>query len=328
MSAKKSPVGRGSSRPFSYEGASLDWGAFAPLRLRARIVAEGIYAGLHRSVRKGAGVEFAGVRAYVPGDDLRFFDRRSLLKHDKWMVREFETETDRGLWLVVDASASMSWRGSGPGAKYAFAALIAASLARVALSSGDPVGLVTIGSEGTRALPARAGRESFERVVWALESTEVGGDFESDPAAFERALSPIAEKSRRGSLVILFSDLLDLPPRAARAFSSLAVGGRGVFAVETLDPSERSLPFKEHARFTSLEGKAVVEATPDEVRAAYQARLRANGDAWERELVGRGGGLVRASTDDPPARVARAVVLGFGAPSAAQGRADEAGGEP
>lgn len=318
---------KSAGRAFSYESASLDWGAFAPLRLRARLVAEGIYAGLHRSVRKGAGVEFAGVRAYVPGDDLRFFDRRSLLKHDRWMVREFETETDRGLWLVVDATLSMSWRGSGPGAKYAFAALLAASLARVALSSGDPVGLVTIGGAGTRTLPARAGRESFERVVWALESTEVAGDFASDSQAFERALGPIAERARRGSMIVLFSDLLDLPPRASRAFSSLAVGGRGVYAVETLDPSERSLPFAEHARFTSLEGNAVVDATPDEVRAGYQARLLANGDAWERELVSRGGGLVRASTDDPPARVARAVVLGFAQPSSESRGVDPSGGE-
>lgn len=312
MSSRTARPGKSKSESQLAAIASLDWGAFAPLRLKARLVAEGIYAGLHRSVRKGAGVEFAGVRAYVPGDDLRFFDRRSLLKHDRWMVREFETETDRGLWLVVDATASMSWRGTGPGAKYGFAALLAASLARVALSSGDPVGLVTIGGVGSRSLPARAGRESFERIVWALESTEVGGDFAADDRAFERSLGPIAERARRGSIIALFSDLIDLPARAARAFSSLAVGGRSVFAVETLDPAERSLPYRDHARFSSLEGQDVVDASPDEVRAGYQARLRANGDAWERELVGRGGGLVRASTDDPPERVAREVVLGVG----------------
>ena len=52
--------------------SQLDWGAFAPLRLKARSVAEGVFAGSHKSPRKGAGVEFGGHRAYVPGDDLRF----------------------------------------------------------------------------------------------------------------------------------------------------------------------------------------------------------------------------------------------------------------
>ena len=92
---------------------SLDWGSLAPLRIRARMVAEGVYAGAHRSARKGAGVEFGGHRAYVPGDDLRWLDVRSLLRHDHLLVRQFETETDRALRLVVDATKSMGYRGKG-----------------------------------------------------------------------------------------------------------------------------------------------------------------------------------------------------------------------
>src|ERR1700745_1820346 len=97
---------------------ALDWGSLAPLRLRARLVAEGVYAGSHRSARRGAGVEFGGHRQYVPGDDLRWLDRRSLLLHDRLLVRQFETETDRALRLVVDATASMGYRGrEAPAAK-------------------------------------------------------------------------------------------------------------------------------------------------------------------------------------------------------------------
>src|SRR5258705_8137913 len=119
---------------------ALDWGNLAPLRLRSRLVAEGVYAGGHRSARRGAGVEFGGYREYTPGDDLRWLDRRSLMRHDRLLVREFETETDRALRLVVDASASMAYRGSrAPGAKLAWSALVAAALSRIALASGDPV---------------------------------------------------------------------------------------------------------------------------------------------------------------------------------------------
>ena len=114
------------ARPAKGLRRSIDWGSIAPLRIRARMVAEGVYAGAHRSARKGAGVEFGGHRAYVAGDDLRHLDVRSLLRHDHLLVRQFETETDRALRLVVDASASMGYRGSrAPGAKLAFAALIA-----------------------------------------------------------------------------------------------------------------------------------------------------------------------------------------------------------
>src|SRR5688572_25806415 len=100
---------------------ALDWGSLAPLRLRARAVAEGVYAGVHRSARRGAGVEFGGFREYTPGDDLRWLDRRALLLHDRLVVRQFETETDRAVRLIIDATSSMGYRGKGaPGAKFAF----------------------------------------------------------------------------------------------------------------------------------------------------------------------------------------------------------------
>ena len=287
----------------------IEWGALAPLRLRARTVAEGVYAGPHRSVRKGAGVEFGGQRAYVPGDDLRFIDRRALLRHDRLMVREFETETDRALWLCVDATASMAYRGDGsPGAKYAYAALLAAALARVALATGDPVGLGFVGGDGVRPLSASAGREAFDRVVGALEAARAAGDANVDPGAIERAASPIAKKARRGSVIVIFSDLLDLPSRARSDLLPLGTGGRTLVVVQVLDPTEVELPFSGSVRLRSLEGDVVVEADVDEVRAAYKGRLDDLTRSWTKDVEARGGRLVRAVTSEDPTNVVRAVL--------------------
>ena len=288
----------------------IDWGELAPLRIRARAIAQGVYAGAHRSVRKGAGVEFGGHRSYVPGDDLRFIDRRALLRHDRLMVREFETETDRAVWMVVDASASMSFRGDrAPGAKYAYAALLAAALARVALASGDPVGLEFFGGYGARSLPAIAGREAFDRVVGSLEGASAAGDASRDDAALERTLAPVARRARRGSVVVLFTDLLDLPPRAIASFTSLATGGRALLVVQVLDPTEVDLSFSGNVRLRALEGGVVVEADADAVRSAYRARLAAIAETWTAELTARGGRLVRATTLRPASDVVREVVL-------------------
>ena len=132
----------------------LDWGKFGPLRLRAKSVADGVYAGTHRSPRRGAGIEFGGHRSYVQGDDLRFIDRHALMRHGQLLIREFETETDRDLRLIVDASASMSFRSSGAsGPKFAFAALIAAALAKIAVASGDRVALDFIAGEQALGFP-------------------------------------------------------------------------------------------------------------------------------------------------------------------------------
>ncbi len=287
----------------------IEWGALAPLRLRARTIAEGVDAGPHRSVRKGSGVEFGGQRSYVPGDDLRFIDRRSLLRHDKLMVREFETETDRALWLCVDATASMAYKSdAAPGAKYAYAALISAALARVALATGDPVGLGFIGGDGVHPLTASAGREAFDRVVGSLESARAAGDASADPGTVERAVAPIMKKARRGSVIVLLSDLLDLPARARLDLLPLGTGGRTLVVLQVLDPAEVDLTFSGSVRLRSFEGDVVVEADVDEVRAAYKERLAALTAGWTKDIEGRGGRLVRASTKDDATTVTRAVL--------------------
>lgn len=289
---------------------SLDWGSLAPLRLRSRVVAEGVYAGSHRSARRGAGVEFGGHRQYVAGDDLRWLDRRSLLLHDRLLVRQFETETDRALRLVVDATASMGYRGrEAPGAKLAWAALVSAALARIAVGGGDPIGLTYIGGgDTTRGVPVSGGREAFDRLVGSLEAAVPGGDAMLDTAMLDRSLGAIARGARRGSIIVVLSDLLDLPAGAPDRVAAISSRGRVVVVVQTLDPDEATLPFEGTVRLRSLEGGVVVETDVETTRAQYLERLADLESRWERALVARGGRFLKARTSDDPVRVVRAIV--------------------
>ena len=289
---------------------ALDWGELAPLRLRAREVAEGVFAGMHRSQRRGTGVEFGGFRPYVPGDDLRWLDRRSLLRHDRLVVRQFETETDRTVALLVDASVSMAFRSAGArGAKLAFAAVVGAALARVALASGDPVSLGFIGGEQPVRPVARAGgREQFERIVGALEAVRPGGDAHVDAGLATRAIQWVARTTRRGAIVIVLSDLIDLPPNAAENAAELASSGRVCAVVQTLDPAELEFPYKGTVRLRALEGTAVVETDADVTRDRYRASLNALTNAWQNTLTARGGRLLRVTTADDPVQVVRKIV--------------------
>lgn len=289
---------------------AIDWGSLAPLAIRSREVAEGVYAGGHRSARRGAGVEFGGHREYVPGDDLRWLDRRSLLRHDHLLVRQFETETDRALRLVVDATASMSYRGDkAPGAKIAYAALVAAALGRISIGSGDPLGLTFIGGGGpARGVPVSGGREAFERLMAELEAVEPGGDAHATPAVVERALGGIARSARRGSVVVILSDLLDLPEGSIERVSSLSSRGRVLVVVQTLDPDEATFPFDGTLRLRALEGSKVVETDPELTRDRYLAALEQLKERWRRALVPRGARFVDAVTTDDPIRTVRAVL--------------------
>jgi uncharacterized protein (DUF58 family) len=288
---------------------AIDWGSLAPLRLRARSISDGIWAGAHRSVRRGPGVEFGGDRPYVPGDDLRWIDRRALLRHDRLMVREFETETDRGLRLVIDATASMAHRSAhAPGAKFAYAALVAAALARVSLASGDPVGLSFLGGDAIGPLSAVAGREAFERVVGALESARASGDLSADLAPVQHVFDSVARRSRRGTIIVFLSDLIDLPQGAIDCFAALASAGRVLVAVQVLDPEEAAFPFSGTVRLRALEGDAVVETDADATRARYLRLLDEIARNWSERLAGLGGHFLRTQTTHDPAAVVRDVV--------------------
>ena len=292
---------------------ALDWGSLAPLRLRSRSVAEGIYTGAHRSLRRGAGVEFGGHRSYVPGDDLRWLDRHALMRHGRLVVREFETETDRALCLVLDASASMAFRSQlGAGAKLAFSALLAAALARIALASGDPVSLDWLGGERVRPLPRMGGREAFERIVGTLESAEPGGDLRFDDAAAERGFAPVARNARRGSVVVLFSDFIDLPGTTLNSFAALASRGRILVAVRVLDPEEASFPFQGPVLLRASEGGHRVETDAPAVRQAYLERLAAVASTWRERLLVHGGRYLESTTGDDPAAVVRSIVAAVG----------------
>lgn len=287
----------------------VEWGKLAPLRIKARTVADGVYAGAHRSRRRGPGVEFGGHRAYVPGDDLRWIDRHALMRHDRLLIREFETETDRGVHLLVDATASMGFAGqAAPADKVAFAALLAAAIARIALASGDPVSVDWVGGDGVRPVAPSSGGDAFDQIVGALESIRATGDTRADPRSFERAMQPIARRARRGSVIILLSDLLDLPESAPGHFASLGTAGRRLVAVQVLDREERELPYAGSVRLSALEGGIVVDTDADGARAHYQERLEAHTQLWAKPLAARGSRLVRATTDDDPVEVVREVL--------------------
>jgi uncharacterized protein (DUF58 family) len=289
---------------------AIDWGELGPLRIRARQVADGVYAGMHRSAKRGAGVEFGGYREYVPGDDLRWLDRRSLLRHDRLVVRQFETETDRALCLLVDASASMGFRGKrAPGAKIAFASLVAAALTRLALTSGDPVSLTILaGGERAAHVPRSGGRDQFERIVAVLETIDAGGDARVDRVLLDRALQALARATRRGAIVVFLSDLVDLPDDAAERVAAIASTGRVLSIVQTLDPAEVDFPFTGTVRLRALEGGAVVETDAETTRDRYLAALAALTRSWEDAAVRRGGRFTRATTSDDPVAVVRAIV--------------------
>src|ERR1051325_9022795 len=82
--------------------------ALGGLEIIARWIVDGFITGLHRSPRRGFSVEFAEHRPYQPGDDLRYLDWRIAARADRWVVKQFEEETNLRATIVLDVSRSRS----------------------------------------------------------------------------------------------------------------------------------------------------------------------------------------------------------------------------
>src|SRR5437660_239011 len=109
---------------------------------------------------------------------------------------------------------------------------------RAALDWGDLAPLKLRAKLVADGVFAAARAETFERVIATLEGASAEGDARKHPELVAEGLGVALRGARRGSAIVLFSDLLDLPEDAADAIAALGTRGRPVAVVEVLDPEE------------------------------------------------------------------------------------------
>lgn len=281
--SKERPSPGGASRPDLLDPAAL--AQLGGVELLARGVVEGFLMGLHRSPHRGFSAEFAELRSYQAGDDLRYIDWRMFGRSDRFYVKQFEEETNLRAYILLDCSASMGW-SSSPGAlpsKLWYAKLLAAALSLVLLRQGDAVGLTAFHDAIAAAVVARGGRSQWTEILRRIGTQEArGGTGAAD------AIREIAGRLRRRGLVILLSDLLVDPGLTATALRYLRHRGHEVLVFHLLDPGERELPPASEARFVDPETGRELAVSVPAVRAEYR---RAVADAlaeWERSLRPQG----------------------------------------
>src|SRR5882672_11035438 len=143
------------------------------LELRARVVVEGFWNGLHRSPYHGFSVEFTEYRQYTPGDDTRYLDWRLYARSDRYYLKKFEDETNLRCHLLVDQSRSMTY-GSVGYTKSDYARTLAATLAWFLNHQGDATGLLTFDEVVREYLPARNRPGHLRHLMLALEKPAEG----------------------------------------------------------------------------------------------------------------------------------------------------------
>jgi uncharacterized protein (DUF58 family) len=200
---------------------------------------DGLLQGDYRSPFRGNGVDFADLREYEYGDDIRHIDWNVTARMATPYVREFLEDREITAWFLLDLSPSVDF-GTVESERLKRSVLVdvVTTLARVLTRHGNRVGAVFYGAEVERTIPARSGRIQVLRLI---------NDLQTHPrrsSAPFTDLSVLLEAGRRWikgrSLVFVVSDFISAPGWE-RALEGLT-RRHEVIAIRLFDRREVELP--------------------------------------------------------------------------------------
>jgi uncharacterized protein (DUF58 family) len=250
------------------------------LELRTRRLMDSSFAGEYRSLFKGQGMEFAEVREYQAGDEVRTIDWNVTARMGRPFVKQYVEERELTVMLAVDLSGSSRF-GTRPRFKHEWAVEMAGVLALAAVRNNDRVGLLLFSDRVEHALPPRKGRKHALRLIRDLLTVEPTGRGTDIAAASDRLTRLLTHRA----VIFFCSDFLS--PDLERPLARLAQR-HDVIAVTLEDPAERVLPDVGLARLEDPETgeRLEIDTSNPRVRKAFLERV-ASDDLVRRKLFGR-----------------------------------------
>ncbi len=265
--------------------------------LSLRLVDE-LFAGEYHSAFRGRGVEFAEVREYQPGDDVRTIDWNVTARENKPFVKQFDEERELTIVLAVDLSASGAF-GSTDEAKRERAAEVAAVLALAAAKNGDKTGLLLFTDHAELMVPPEKGLKHATRII----RDALGFEPQGAGTDLGHALEELARTLRKKSVVFLFSDFLDQsdgPDGYTRPLRALA-SKHDVVAVTVRDPREGRIDKGALFAARDLETgeRRLIDLSSKRSRRAYSLAAVERDAALSKVLASAGVDRIDISTDGP-----------------------------
>ncbi len=267
------------------------------LRIQAQSLAEGMKNGNFRSLYRGQGIEFSGVRDYIRGDDIRSIDWNVTARMGRPFVKVFEEERELQIFIVMDSSASMFVDcGNKNPVKYAAGANLAALVTLAAEMNGCPVGAVFFDGQIHFSCKPQSGKERTMLLLTHLDklpSQRVNG------SVLGNALIGAAKILRKRSLVFVISDF-----RSADWETPLIKLSQknDVVAIRLTDEFDRMLPSLGSVTFKDMESdlKMVLPTSSSRFREEWKNRNESMVWRWKENCIKHGIlSYVMNASDDP-----------------------------
>ncbi len=234
-------------------------------------------SGLLTSNFRGRGIDFAEVRVYQPGDDVRTIDWRVTARTQTPHTKLFQEEKERPVLLLVDQSSSMFF-GSRVALKSVTAAEAAAIIAWTNLDRGDRVGGIVFTEGRHREIRPRRSKHSVLRLLHEIDefnhalsrenATEQDSAEQNDYMA--EALRNVRRVAKHGSTIFLISDFRSLNEQARIHLRHLS-HHNDIVGILVFDSLERSLPAPDLYTITDGVKKARINTANKNYRADYES---------------------------------------------------------
>jgi uncharacterized protein (DUF58 family) len=166
--------------------------------------ARSLVAAHRKTSWRGEGREFESLRDYVRGDELRHISWTATARRGKLTTRQYQVERDQTILIALDAGRLMTARIEQE-TKLDSAVHAALALMSAAARAGDNAGLMVFGRRIKTYLPPSRGRDHMDAALEALHAIEP----EMIEPSYSRAFEFVAANSKRRSLVVLLTDLVD-----------------------------------------------------------------------------------------------------------------------
>lgn len=228
---------------------------------------EGFLSGMHRSPHFGQSVEFRQHREYTPGDDLRHVDWQVWARQDRLYVKQFESDTNMRVNLLVDVSNSMDY-GNGPLTKFEYAATIAVSLTHLVLKQQDAIGCMTFDASVRSRIQTLSRKTQMQAIINALQSTQP-----ANKTDLENIFNQAAEIFPQRGMMIIVSDLLSDVDLTLKGLRLLRQRGHDVLLFHVMDDDEIEFPFSGPTKFEDLESEIKLACNPKALRDGYLESL-------------------------------------------------------
>ena len=226
------------------------------IEIRTTHLVDTMFGGQYESVFKGQGIEFAEVREYIPGDDIRAIDWNVTARTGNPYIKIFHEERELTVIFVVDVSSSFHF-GSGEKLKSEIAAELCALLAFSAVKNNDKIGLLIFSDKIEKYIPMKKGKQHVLRVVREILYYKP----ENKGTNLRLGLETLNRILLHKAVIFLISDFIDVGYEKPL---KILARNHDVIAINIFDPRERVIPSVGYLELEDAEtGKTMSVNTKD-----------------------------------------------------------------